>query len=228
MPRYMTNRQMIMRNARKRYSKNRNPYRPKKARAAITQGGVGGAVQRLTAGLPPPPEVKNRDTAVSLTYTSVGSWTAINTDAIYPITQGTGTSNRIGRKIRVLGVVLRINVNTTSVQPSTVDLVWDKSPNGALATVGQVYGGSSRLSLPNPDYADRFQFLKRIETNPSGNTSSVMKNVTVRMNHVVSFDANNGLIGDLESGNLILFGSFGGPVGTAVFEGTLRVLYVDA
>lgn len=218
-----------MRAARKSYSKNKNPY-VKKSRLTLRVGGVGGASQRLSAGLPPPPEVKNRDIAISNTYAAVdvNAWKLISTDTIFPIVQGVGTNNRIGRKIRVIGLVLRMHAiigSTSNPAPSTVDLVWDKSPNGALPTIGQIYGGSSILALPNPDYAERFQFLKRIEINPPGNAVTTCRNCTLKMNHTVVFDKNDTLITDLETGNLVVVAS---AKATGSFEGTLRVLYVDA
>ena len=218
-----------MRAARKRYSKNKNPY-VKKARLTLKAGGVGGARQSLSAGLPPPPEVKNRDIAFSNTYGSgdVNAWKLISTDTIYPIIQGVGTNTRIGRKIKVIGLVLRIqaiNGSTSNPSPSTIDIVWDKSPNGALPTIGQIYGGSSHLSLPNPDYGERFQFLKRLEINPSGNCITTTRNCTLKMNHLVVFDASGGFVTDLESGNLVLVATSNA---TGTFQGTMRVLYVDA
>jgi len=219
----------FMRAARSRYSKNKNPY-VKKARLTLKAGGVGGASQRLSAGLPPPPEVKNRDIAFSNSYVlgDVNTWKLISTDTIYPIIQGVGNDRRVGRKIKVIGLVLRIQAalgTTNNPVPATVDIVWDKSPNGALPTIGQIYGGSSHLALPNPDYGQRFQFLKRLELNPSGNCITTTRNCTLKLSHTVVFDASGGFVTDLESGNLVLVAS-GKGVGT--FEGTMRVLYVDA
>lgn len=220
-----------MRSARKSYSKNKNPY-VKKARLTLKSGGVGGASQRLSMGIPPPQEVKNRDIAFSTTYTSgmVNSWQLISADTIFPIIQGVGNDRRIGRKIKVIGLVLRVQAiagTTSNPAPSTVDIVWDKSPNGSatLPTIGQIYGGSSHLALPNPDYGERFQFLKRLEINPSGNAITATRNCTLKMNHTVVFDATGGFLTDLESGNLFMTYS---AKSAGSVEGTLRVLYVDA
>lgn len=230
---YQTNR---MRFNSTRYKRKRSsagyPYkRPNKGRAIVSQGGVGGGVQRMTAGLPPPPEIKTSDTIVTATTTGTGDWTVVSPSTIFPaITQGAAPNQRIGRKIRVVGIVLRLDVVSLAVttpDPFTMDLLWDKQPNGAQALVTNIYTGASSEQLPNSNFTERFTFIKRFKSDPSRTSPSEQIDYSTKCNKVVSFDTNTGLIGDVEQNNLILT-LCSTTLNNQAVQGILRILYVDA
>lgn len=204
----------------------------RKSRAKLSRAGVGGAVNTMPASNIQKLEVKTIDGGVSVT-TVAGGWDFIKTDSIQSIVQGTGSGQRIGRRIKVVGAVLRLDV--TSVQgggvlPYTIDMIWDTQPNGALPTIGLIYGsggpGATRVQLPNANFNDRFIFLKRIEQT-GHNQSSItnMINRTVSLSRDVNFDGTTGLIGDVEKGNLLLTACSSDP--SVTYDGVVRVMFHD-
>lgn len=79
------------------------------------------------------------------------------------VTKGTTENTRIGRNIRLLRVDIR---GFTSATPATgVDQVhrhivfFDKLPDGAAPTVGDLLLATTVYSIPNPIYAPRFRIL---------------------------------------------------------------------
>ena len=215
--------------AQKQQSAYRRKY-PAKPVLSASQGGVAGGRARMRAGhLAPPPEVKFFD--VPLTVASTSNWQFVNTDSIFSIIQGTGANERIGRKIRVKGIVIRALVNTaigstTFASPWTIDLLWDQQANGALPAVTEVYTAAAPTSLPNPLFDERFQFIKRVSNNDPNAQLNIV-NQSVKCDKVITYDKNTGTIVDLSSTNLII--SYCTP-GDAIplLDGTVRILYVDA
>ena len=202
----------------------------RKSRAKISRAGVGGATQTVSASSISKLEVKTHDVAVSLT-TAAGDWQIISSNLVHSVIQGTGSSQRIGRKIKALGVVLRMDVTAVQgglVQPYTIDLIWDTQPNGAVPAIGSIYGPTAvtRNQLPNPNFNDRFIFLKRIEQTGFNQSATVtMINRSVTMSKEVFFDASTGLITDLEKGNLLMCACSVDP--SVTFDGTLRLMFHD-
>lgn len=204
----------------------------RKSRAKISRAGVGGATQTVSASAVPKLEVKTHDVAISTT-TGVSDWQIISSNLVHTVTQGTGSSQRIGRKIKALGVVLRMDVTAINAQlfvlPYTIDLIWDTQPNGAVPSVLSIYGlggGATRAALPNPNFNDRFIFLKRIEQtgfNQSSITTCI--NRTVNMSKEAYFDGTTGAIGDIEKGNLLVCACSVDP--SVTYDGILRLMFHD-
>lgn len=233
MPAYQTNR---MRFNSTRYKRKASPYSPysKRARlgrAIIKQGGVAGGVQRMTAGLPSPQEIKNFDSTISICSDTDGNKFQISpSDLVAGIIQGTGDNERVGRTIRVVGVVLRVSVFNASPegipgQPYIIDMLWDSQCNGAEPAVTDVYTSVLTDALPNTDFSKRFQFFKRFSNPASYSSDRTIINASLKCNRLVEFKASNGALADLTSTNLLVYAVC--PVGICC-EGTLRVLYVDA
>jgi len=214
---------------RKRVSAGYPFKRPKLGKAIVSQGGVGGGVQRMTAGLPPPPEIKTKDSIVAATVAANGDWTVVSPNNILSsITQGAAPEQRVGRKIRVVGVVFRLDISAAiAASPYTLDMLWDKQPNGAQAAVTNIYTGASSEQLPNSNFTERFQFVKRWKMNPGSNALSDQLDYSMKCNKVVSYDGNTGLIGDIEINQLLLTLC---STTTTVHNiaGIVRILYVDA
>lgn len=216
----------------------------------MSQGGVpGGGVVKLKKQIPSV-ECKFFDTSLNLPGV-VNNWTQIDAgDILSGIVQGTGPSQRVGRKIKVVGFIVRL---AFSVAPGgyVFDLVRDKQCNGAAATAAQIYSVPNRYgSLPNPFEETRFQFLKRMEnynpaqalpnnqaanggTFPTECTISFLKKVAM----MVEYNATTGNITDLTSDNVQFYcNSTSAVVGattqplpiTPITTGTIRVLYTDA
>lgn len=203
----------------------------RKSRAKISRGGVGGAVQSLSGAVVSSgaAEVKTYDHPISY-ISATAAWNIADSGAIAAIVQGTGAANRIGRKIKVVGIVLRLDVRATEapdgINPYTVDVIWDNASNGAVPGVTSIYNGTARTSLPNANFNDRFIFLKRIEQSGwQQSTATTLCSRSWTMSRECHFDGNTGLIGDVEKGNLLVTCSSTDP--TIFVVGVMRVLFVD-
>lgn len=223
------------------YSRSRSRGPPSRSRSAsamggggpasMSQGGVpGGGVVKLMRQVPSV-EAKFFDSLVNTS--SSGSFTNIGgTTLLAGITQGVGNSQRVGRKIRVLGFIFRTSMGHLP-GPYTFDLVRDKACNGIVATVDEIYAqGGVFPAMPNPLYEKRFQFLKRVENyNASQQLSTAATNsnfiisFSKKCNFTCEFDASTGAITDLSSDNIMLWAA-----GSASLTGSgyFRVLYTDA
>jgi len=188
--------------------------------------------------LPPVQEVKYKDFVTTDAGVPVGSsYAFINQTILASIQQGTGPNDRIGRNIRVVGVVVRALINTdvvpgtgTLYAPSTMDLVWDNQFNGVGPLVSDIYlTGPGNIvyshSLPNPLFDNRFKFAKRTQVkNPNGSLNLV--DISYTCNKLIEYKASTGVVTDLTSCNLYLMMSTPGDTGNIAYS--LRVLYVDA
>lgn len=196
--------------------------------------------------MPPPLEVKTYDIACNGTALSASGFSHILTTVpaggtqqspIAGIQTGPNSNARIGRQIRVVGIVLRGLINssnqvTTEGEPYTMDVIWDSQSNGVLAPTNVIYdvagGPGAVINLPNANYAKRFTFIKRLEvTGRAGIPTAVsIVNCTIKTNRLVNFDASTGNTSDVEKNNLLL--TFASVDPTATFTGVVRFLYVDA
>lgn len=111
---------------------------------------------------------------------------------INSITQGTGNANRIGYKIRNTGVHLKGQFTCEQGGPrSSVAgyyLVWDKSPNLALAATSDVFninaGAGYDMSNTFPIDNDRFVVLKSVRrtlTNSNAGRNIVLVNDFIKL-----------------------------------------------
>ena len=206
----------------------------------IGSGGVGGSgVVRVPAGAPIAPEVKYVEGGfTSPTAGTAGQWVTLNNRLSANIQQGPGNGQRIGKNIRVVGIVYRMAVFYVSdgvTQPYTVDFIWDKKPTANTASISEIYdtaaaGGTNQaIALPNPNQETRFTWQKRIEKAASNSENSLVSG-SFKCNKFVSYSDNSGNLGGQEQNDLIVvFGH--APLEAnerAVIAGRIRLLYVDA
>lgn len=185
------------------------------------------------------PSVEAKYFNLAFNTSSSGNFTQLDNGTILAgIIQGTGNSQRVGRKIRVLGFVMRMAF-THAPGSYTVDLVRDKQCNGAAMANTEVYddtfAGASVRALPNPLYEKRFQFIKRVESyNPSQavqptagtNLSYNLISYSKKVNFTVEYDASTGAVTDLSSDNMAIWAA--GTSTLTNVTGIIRVLYTDA
>jgi len=203
----------------------------------MSQGGVpGGGVVKLIRQIPSV-ECKFWDTALVTPTTAPGVWQNIGDAAMLSgIVQGTGPSERVGRKIKVIGIIVRLAYTCNLVGPVTFDLVRDKQCNGATATAAQIYTDPAHWgTLPNPFEETRFQFLKRKENLNLAYGAPAVTSTGIsfqqKCNMVVEYNATTGAVSDLTSDNLLLFCVVGDAsigVMTPNGKGFVRILYTDA
>lgn len=190
--------------------------------------------------LPPVQEVKYKEFTTATNFQpATNGWAFLNTTLLSTIIQGTGPNDRIGRNIRVVGVVVRALVNTDITgffSPSSMDLVWDNQFNGILPGVSEIYNSTlppnvataTGHSLPNPLFDQRFKFAKRVQIkNPNSALNLVDFNYTC--NKIIEYKASTltGAITDLSASNIYL--TFCSPGDSAPqIDYSLRILYVDA
>jgi len=205
----------------------------------MSQGGVpGGGVVKLIRQIPSV-EVKFADVPLVIGTFPFG-WTDISTGAVAAnispfsiITQGTGPSERVGRKIRVIGILVRA-VCESAGAPMSFDLVIDKQCNGVTATAAQVYSTPAAPdSFPNPFEETRFRYLKRVENKNNALAANAvgqyLVSYQVKTSIVVEYNANVNTVSSLTSDNLILFAcSCTTGALQKIVGGQIRVLFVDA
>lgn len=228
---------------RKTLSAAKRTRRPPRATSVIAQAGVPAANVHMSRGIiPNPQEVKTKDTAITnIPAGSMGTWTHIFTNVLAPIVVGAGSNQRIGSKIRVVGLAYRFALlhqapyvatqqqPETEPFPFTVDFLWDNKPSGGVGAINQIYNGTPSINQPNVNYDDRFKFIKRIER-PQGNGNTHLSGV-IKLNREVRFAGASGTNADLEDCNLLI--NLGQSVLNTtqlpnVMSGTVRILYVDA
>lgn len=203
--------------------------------SVMSQGRVpGGGVVKLKKQIPSV-ECKFFDTTVT-TLGTANVWVQLDSNTVLSgIAQGAGPSQRVGRKIKVVGFVVRMPFDVDS-SPWTLDLVRDKQCNGVAATAAQIYIDPNQYgALPNPFEETRFVFLRRTESfNPAlakfgaGTISGQLVSYNVKTNFTVEYNNNGtGTVTDLTSDNVQLWGCSDGTI-TPVGKGFIRVLYTDA
>ena len=209
------------------YSRNRGVYAPRKPRFNLSQGGVLGGSVKMS---PPTKEVKFYD-SVLVAAPATANWVILNDAILFGITQGAGQSQRIGRKIRVHGIVIRADVNTDTgsagnPSPFQFNLVWDNQCNGGTTTINEIYAGTLGRSLPNPLFDSRFQFQAKIAVNQPQSALNIIER-SIQCDKTITFDSSVGAISDLTTSNLIT--TFTSPNdATPNISGIIRVLYTDA
>ena len=209
------------------------------AATVMSQGGVpGGGITRLMKQIPSV-EVKSR-TAQITGPSANNSWTQIDDGTMLAgIINGPGINQRVGRKIRIIGLIVRCSFTNTA-GPWTIDLVLDKQANGNIPSTAAVYQSARWSSPPNPLFDQRFQFLRRSEKlndgmslDPQTPTELTQQGLSYqkKMNLTVEYLSSTGTVSDLGSSNLLLYAnnpSNSTGLGIGSIEGFIRVLYVDA
>lgn len=196
---------------------------------SISQGGVPGANAYVPRSLySAPPELKYFD--INLASGTGTSWQILSNQSLCSIVQGTGASQRIGRKIRVKGVVFRgtstLGVSTNNAwNPYTIDFIWDKQCNGASPLIGSIYVNGAAQNLPNPENDERFMWQKRYAKNDP-NSNFQLIDTSFKCNKLITYDGSTGSLADLTSTNLLV--TYVCPFDAdPTLVAVMRILYVD-
>ena len=195
---------------------------------------------RYTKPMMPSPELKFLDTSsVSALVATAG---VIHAPSLNLIAQGTGESERVGRKVTVRAIHGKIHFKmpasaaTSNGAALRLMLVKDKQANGAAPAVTDVLQAASWLSFNNLDNGGRFQTLwEHVESlNPesgSGGTSRGVNN-QFREFHItgvsipIEYSGGVGVIGEVRSNNLFLLAISDAAQGDVVTQCRLR--YTDS
>lgn len=154
---------------RSRESSSHSSYSAKKARAIIAVKKVfrRPAGAQMSLG----PEVKNYDTALAVTTVSTGA--PLTLDLLSGLAEGTGDTQRVGRKIKIVSIDMQLNVNqiigssvaaNTTASEAFIDvfLCLDKSPDLSTLSATNVFiSAATNLTYISPAYLDRVQTLHR-------------------------------------------------------------------
>ena len=186
-----------------------------------------------------PQEVKFKDIPVSFDAYLLTYWHYASIDALVNIDQGYGPSERIGRSIRVVGIVFRADCKQNYFQAPyrtaksyTMDFLWDNRTSGLVPPLEEIYDEyrpeiyveqPQTVALPNPLYESRFKFIKRIQREPKHLCTTV--DFSLPCSKLITYE------GALPSSELyITFGLHNDDTifGNTIIKGLLRVLYVDA
>lgn len=171
------------------------------------------------------------------------------------IQQGTGSMNRIGRKIFPQSVKLNMYMRQVfaTVTPMTnwarIALVWDRQPTGVLATFDQIFGDTDQTGTDTPtlesslryDNTDRFKVLMdrryKFEAgttaviNGTGGSAILDEFISLKgLETVYNASSSPAVIGDISSGALLLVGralDAGSNSTVTVVQGKARLRYTD-
>lgn len=149
------------------------------------------------------PEKKNIDVSSTLVPAGVNQWSAVT--LINGLQQGTGNSNRIGRKVMMKSLYLRIqNTASSAVLGNTrVLVVYDKQTNGATPAITDILVTNGPNAPNNLSNADRFITLADFLTPPCQNSTQTMMCAEYRK---ISLDA---MFNNASTGNVTDFTSGG-------------------
>ena len=161
------------------------------------------------------------------------------------ILEGTSPSQRIGRKITVRGIGLKILINLP--QSATASAAWDgyriilyhdKQANGATATAAQILDSTPSvniLSYRNLSNVNRFRILydKNFEVNATNAGGSVyvagqlqlLPKVWVNVNVPIEYSGSTGNISEIRSHNFGILVISSNSVATMLIQS--RVRYTD-
>lgn len=213
-------------------------------------------VQSRPVRAAPKGELKGVDTELSALL--AGFVATVNTgDDIIPlnlIQQGTGSFNRIGRKIFPQSVKLNMwmrqvsATTTTAVNWARIALVWDKQPTGVLATYDQIFANTDQTGTDTPtlesslryDNTDRFKVLmdRRHSFQPGVLFSANLFTDSWILDEFISLKGletvynattSPAVIGDISSGALLLVCRAADVTNSVVscFMGKARLRYTD-
>lgn len=139
-------------------------------------------------------ELKGLDTILDIAAGNLLSTTNTNGSSfvLNLIRPGSGSENRIGRKVKLSSIRIRGNMSAISASQATTGtydcptvrmvVVWDKQPSGTLPTYDTIFGtkiqagteGTQYLDPVKYDNTDRFRVLSDtiVNFNPSGQNTA--------------------------------------------------------
>lgn len=179
-----------------------------------------------------PPEQKFLDTTALGINTSAPRIILLN-----GIAEGTGVSQRVGRKIKMTSVQGRMSVyvSTATTSPSVrCMIVYDMQTNSTLAGLGDILqvftAGSDFISPYNLNNRDRFRVLwdKTYTVNAVNNERATFK-FYKKLKLDTVYDNTGAIIDDISTGSLLLlfFSSDRTVAANPVVDYYARVRYMD-
>lgn len=162
-------------------------------------------------------------------------------DSLFKIQAGTGSSERVGRMIRVKGINVRGQITSNVKDPADcyrVVLYLDKQANGAAATLSELFaegsvsgGGVNWLSFLNLVNSRRFKILRDVRldsqstivrgTNDYGFDIKYF-DMNVSLDLLVEYGTNGSSITDLKSANVGI--AVMSAISTTTFEAGYQLL----
>lgn len=160
---------------------------------------------------------------------------------IATISQGAGTTQRVGKQCRYRSLMIRGSVfsgTTTTAALGTLLIVYDRRPTGVLPSITDILVSISPRSFNNDDNSGRFEIVRRMDFSFTGNLSApatgkeiqhVQEYVDLKSRPVAFKAAGTGAIGDIEQGALYLVTLGDTAAGTASAQSSLgiRTRFVD-
>lgn len=194
-------------------------------------------------------ELKWND-AAPLTSAAFGSTatrvTLLGASPAHTLASGTGSSDRIGKKITIKSIQLKGSIglgNTNSL--SVVFHIWlclDTQANGTLATLSDVIDSTS-LDIARPVIAnsERFRVLKKlvfecpalystITTGPTSGSLMLRQHFDYfkKCNYEIDYSLTTGAITEIRSNNLFLIAGTVGDNSQPTLNMVSRIRYTDA
>lgn len=141
------------------------------------------------------------------------------------LTQGTGRSERIGRKVHFKSLLMRFNISTTATIGSyRLLVVYDKQANGAVPAITDILVSTAALAPMNLNNADRFVILFDCLINIQDiNLQSVYRKINMERMHSGTTSA----ITDVTSGSFLYLKAPIKAADAATMDITFRFRYTD-
>jgi len=155
------------------------------------------------------PELKVVDRHTTAAVPPAGSW--IPPTQISIVTIGGNINNRVGRKVTMKKLLIRLAFQTSQAIAPLSDatirvlVVYDRAPNGTIATITSVLDNDSFTSPMNLDNRDRFVVIADQMTtqNVGKNNNATQMVINRKFNYESIYNLNNnGDIGDVNTGVL--------------------------
>lgn len=191
-----------------------------------------------------PAEVKFYDSAFGTLAIPAGPASLIDPTVVSGIVNGTGPSDRIRRRIKVVKVDYSFSIilngaaallNSDAIR---YDMWLDRQCNGVAPAAAELYTAAGALGttqFPNLFNEKRYKRMYTLvhQFNPASSIGANSANVGMKIeesfspNVVIEYDASTGAVGDLTSNNI--FQCWSSDSGFCVLNtGLTRVHYVDA
>lgn len=158
---------------------------------------------------PNPVELKYMDSeATNSTLATTGNRYLLNGNV-----QGTSTSTRIGNKVTIKHIELKMNYTSTVVSSIKMAIVYDKQANAALAAVSDIYNAIGGIFYPwatrNSVNSQRFVILKNfvmtINPNITATLTSKQLSKYIKCNIPVQYNGGvAGTIADIQTGAIYM------------------------
>lgn len=160
---------------------------------------------------------------------------------IATIPQNASTSGRVGKRVNLKSLQCHGSVSTNAtatITDSTILIVYDKRPSGALPAITDVLNSISSYAFNNDSNSGRFRILKRIDQVLIGSAANQYTSkssydmdwfLSLRGLPTVFKAAGTGAIADIEEGAIyfVTVGGSGAGTGAATANVSFRTRFVD-